>query len=110
MHIPERGTLYFTRGVTDPNYMERLEVYVSTTTRRPEDFHLVKSISIADHFNEQYVEEVDLSDFANKDVYVALAIKSEKLQGMLDLAGDAYEPTGNAFNYAIPGYGRRTLQ
>lgn len=83
MHIPQRGTLYFVRGVTDPNYVERLEVYVSTTTRRPEDFHLVKSVSIADHFNEQYVEEVDLSDFAGKDVYVALAVKSEKLQGML---------------------------
>ena len=41
MHIPQRGTLYFVRGVTDPNYVERLEVYVSTTTRRPEDFHLV---------------------------------------------------------------------
>lgn len=31
MHVPERGALYVERGVMDPSYVEKLDVYVSTS-------------------------------------------------------------------------------
>ena len=87
MHVPERGGLYIMRGVMDPSYVEKLDVYVSTQSRNVSDFHLVKQFSLADQFGELAVDEVDLSDFAGKDVYVALVCSSERMQGSLWLWG-----------------------
>lgn len=83
MHIPERGTLYIVRGVTDEAYVEKLDVYVSTRSRSIDDFHLVQSLTLADHFGEQTVDEVDLSDYADEDVYVALVAKSDRMQNAI---------------------------
>lgn len=87
MHVPERGGLYIMRGVMDPSYVEKLDVYVSTKSRNVSDFHLVKQFSLADQFGELAVDEVDLSDYAGKDVYVALVCSSERMQGSLWLWG-----------------------
>ena len=87
MHIPERGSLYVLRGVNDASSVEKLDIYVSTKSRNVSDFHLVKSFSLADQFGEMAVDETDLSDFAGKDVYVALVCKSERLQNALWLWG-----------------------
>ena len=87
MHVPERGGLYIMRGVMDPSYVEKLDVYVSTQSRNVSDFHLVKQFSLADQFGELAVDEVDLSDYAGKDVYVALVCSSERMQGSLWLWG-----------------------
>lgn len=87
MHIPERGSLYLVRGVTNPDCVERLDIMVSTKSRTLTDFHLVKTLTLADQFNEQAVDEIDLSDYANEDVYVAIVAKSEKLQNSIWLWG-----------------------
>lgn len=83
IHVPEKGTLFFTRGVTETTGIEDLEVLVSTKTSKKDDFHLVKRFSIADYFGEQHMEEVDLSQFAGKDIYVAFRVCSEKMQNDL---------------------------
>lgn len=85
MKVPEHGALFFTRGVTEMTCIEKLDVYVSTGSRAVEDFHLVKRFSFADSFGEMVAEEVDLSDFAGQEVYVALVCASDKLQGDLRL-------------------------
>lgn len=87
LHIPERGGLYIMRGVMYPSSVEKLDVYVSTQSRNISDFHLVKQFSLADQFGDMAVDEVDLSDFAGKDVYVALVCTSERMQGSLWLWG-----------------------
>lgn len=87
LHVPERGGLYILRGVMDPSYVEKLDVYVSTRSREVSDFHLVKQFSLADQFGAMAVDEVDLSDFADKDVYVALVCTSERMQSSLWLWG-----------------------
>lgn len=87
MHVPERGALYVERGVMDPSYVEKLDVYVSTKSRNVEDFHLVKQFSLADQFGSLALDEVDLSDFAGKDIYVALVCTSERMQYSLWLWG-----------------------
>lgn len=83
MHVPQRGALYIVRGVMSAETVEKLDVCVSTRSRDINDFHLVKSLTMADHIGEQAVDEVDLSDYAGQDVYVALVAKSEKLQNSL---------------------------
>lgn len=80
MKVPENGALYFVRGVTETTTVEDLDVYVSTTTRNVEDFHLVKRFSFADNFGVQVPEEVDLKEYAGKEIYVAFVCKSKKLQ------------------------------
>ena len=83
MKVPSRGALFFVRGVTDMTSVEQLDVYVSTRTREVEDFHLVKRFSFADNFGTAVPEEVDLSDYAGQEIYVALVCSSEKLQSNL---------------------------
>ena len=83
MLVPENGHFYFVRGVVEPTTVEQLEVYVSTHSRNIEDFHLVKQFSFADNFGTQVPEEVDLSDYAGQEIYIALVCKSEKLQSNL---------------------------
>lgn len=80
MKVPENGALYFIRGVTETTTVEDLDVYVSTTTRNVEDFHLLKRFSFADNFGVQVPEEVDLKEYAGKEIYVAFVCKSKKLQ------------------------------
>lgn len=84
-HIPERGMLYFQRGVNDEQYVEGLEVYVSTKTSAFEDFYLHKQFTFADNFGRQVYEEVDLSMYEGQDIYIAFRCNSEKLQGLLRL-------------------------
>lgn len=81
--VPEDGALYFLRGVTDASTMESLDVYVSTRSSRIDDFCLVERFSFGDYYNEQHLEECDLSQFAGQEVYIALRCSSEKLQGDL---------------------------
>lgn len=81
--VPENGRLYFMRGVTEMTTVEVLDVYVSTHSREQKDFHLIKHFSFADGFGEMVSEEVDLSDYAGKEVYVAFVCRSEKLQNNL---------------------------
>lgn len=83
MHIPARGALYLVRGVTDMSCVEKLDIMVSTRSRNIDDFHLVRQLTLADQFGEQAVDEIDLSDYAGEDVYVALVARSEKLQNSL---------------------------
>mgnify|MGYP002521916958 CR=1 FL=1 len=87
IHVPEKGTLFFTRGVMgDENggqYVENLEVFVSTKTNDLNDFHLVKRFSFADYLGEQHMEEVDLSQYAGKDIYLAFRVCSDKMQNDL---------------------------
>lgn len=83
MHVPERGAIYLVRGVTEMTCVEKLEIYVSTQTRAIDDFHLVRSLTLADNFGVQAVDEVDLSDYAGSDVYVAIVAKSDKLQNSI---------------------------
>jgi M6 family metalloprotease-like protein len=82
-HIPAHGAIYFSRGVTDISCVEGLEVYVSTRTSNLEDFVLYKKFSFADYISMQAYEEVDLSEFAGRDIYVAFRCCSEKLQNSL---------------------------
>ena len=87
IHVPEKGTLFFTRGVITQDggavCVENLDVLVSTKTNDINDFHVVKRFSFADYFGAQHMEEVDLSQFAGKDIYVAFRVCSEKLQNDL---------------------------
>ena len=85
MKVPENGALFFTRGVTDMTCVEKLDVYVSTASRAISDFHLVKRFSFADNFGEMVAEEVDLADYAGREVYVAFVVSSDKMQGDLRL-------------------------
>lgn len=82
-HIPENGALYFERGVNEENYVETVEIYVSTKTSDINDFYLHKRISIADNFGMKIWEEVDLSQYAGKDIYIAIRCCSENMQGLL---------------------------
>lgn len=83
MLVPENGHLYFVRGVIEQTTVENLDVYVSTHSRNIEDFHLVKQFSFADNFGYQTPEEVDLSQYAGQEIYVAFVCTSEKLQSSL---------------------------
>ncbi len=83
MVVPENGHLYFVRGVVEQTTVEKLDVYISTTSRNIEDFHLVKQFSFADNFGIQIPEEVDISDYAGQEVYIAFVCTSEKLQSNL---------------------------
>ena len=83
IHVPENGTLFFTRGVTEQTSIENLEVLVSTKSSKLADFNLVERLSFADDFGSQHMEEVDLSQYAGKDIYVAFRCCSEKMQGYL---------------------------
>lgn len=83
MHVPERGALYLVRGVTEMTCIEKLEIYISTQSRSIDDFHLVRSLTLADNFGVQAVDEVDISDYAGQDVYVAIVAKSDKLQNAI---------------------------
>jgi len=83
MHVPEHGALYVVRGVTSEDCVEKLDICVSTESREISDFHLVKSLTLADQFGIQAVDEIDLSEYAGKDVYVALVAKSDKMQNSL---------------------------
>ena len=87
IHVPEKGTLFFTRGVITQEGgaigVENLDVLVSTKTNDINDFHVVKRFSFADYFGAQHMEEVDLSQFAGKDIYVAFRVCSERLQNDL---------------------------
>lgn len=83
MLIPENGALFFMRGVAETTSVEQLDIYVSTRSRELKDFHLVKHFSFADRFGEQTAEEVGLSEYAGKEIYVAFVCRSEKLQANL---------------------------
>lgn len=80
IHVPENGTLFFSRGVTETTTVEDLEIYVSTKTSNIDDFFLLEKMSFADYFGEQHIEEVDLSRFAGQDIYIAFRCCSERLQ------------------------------
>lgn len=80
MLVPEKGSLFFMRGVVEMSTLEILDVYVSTHSRELKDFHLVKHFSFADNFGEMVPEEVDLSEYAGKEIYIAFVCRSEKLQ------------------------------
>ena len=80
IHVPENGTLFFSRGVAETTTVEDLEIYVSTKTSDIDDFFLIERMSFADYFSEQHIEEVDLSRFAGQDIYIAFRCCSEKLQ------------------------------
>lgn len=82
-HVPANGLLTFVRGVMNTSTVESLEVYVSTGERKVEDFVLHKQFSFADYFGNLAYEEVDLSAYAGKDVYLAFRCTSEKLQDAL---------------------------
>lgn len=82
-HVPENGALYFERGVVEENYVENLEIYVSTTTADIDQFYLHKRFSIADNFGRKTWDEVDLSQYAGKDIYIAFRCTSERMQGLL---------------------------
>lgn len=84
-HIPENGAIFFERGVEAENYIETLEVYVSTTSSNINDFYLHKRFSLADNFGKKIWEEVDLSQYAGQDIYIAFRCCSEKMQGLLRL-------------------------
>lgn len=83
MKVPENGALYFVRGVMESTTVEDLDVYISTESRDISDFHLLKRFSFADGFGEAVPEEVDLKDYAGKEVYIAFVCKSKKLQTSL---------------------------
>lgn len=82
-HVPENGTLFFTRGVSEQTSIENLEVLVSTKSSDLKDFNLVERFSFADFFAQQHIEEVDLSKYAGKDIYIAFRCCSDKMQGYL---------------------------
>lgn len=83
IHVPENGALFFTRGVTEETSIENLEVLVSTKTSKLQDFNLLERLSFADDFGNQHMEEVDLSQYAGKDIYIAFRCCSDKMQGYL---------------------------
>lgn len=83
IHVPQNGTLFFTRGIADETLIEGLEVYVSTKTSAKDDFVLTERFSFADQFGQQVMEEVDLSQYAGQDIYVAFRCTSERMQGDL---------------------------
>ena len=60
---------------------------MSATSRNVEDCPLVKQFSLADQLGALALDEVDLSDFAGKDIYVALVCTSERMQYSLWLWG-----------------------
>lgn len=84
-HIPNDGCLYIKRGINEEQYMEGLEVYVSTKSSNLKDFYLHKQFSFADKFGMEVYEEVDLSMYAGQDIYIALRCNSERSQGLLRL-------------------------
>lgn len=81
--VPENGVMFFTRGVADESAVESLDVLVSTKTSNINDFHVVERFSFADYFSQTHIEEVDLSQYAGKEIYIAFRCTSEKLQGDL---------------------------
>ena len=83
IHVPEHGTLFFTRGVSESTAIENLEVLVSTKSSNINDFNLHERLSFADHFSQQHMEEVDLSQYAGQDIYIAFRCCSDKMQGDL---------------------------
>lgn len=83
IHVPEHGTLFFTRGVSENTSIENLEVLVSTKTSNINDFNLHERLSFADYFYQQHMEEVDLSQYAGQDIYIAFRCCSDKMQGDL---------------------------
>ncbi len=83
IHVPEHGTLFFTRGVSETTSVEDLDVLVSTKSSVLNDFNLYEHLSFADYFSQQHMEEVDLSQFAGQDIYIAFRCCSEKMQGNL---------------------------
>lgn len=85
MLVPENGAFYFVRGVTEATTVEDLDVYISTQSKNIEDFHLLKRFSFADGFSQAVAEEVDLKEYAGKEIYLALVCKSKKLQTNLRL-------------------------
>lgn len=82
-HIPENGAIFFERGVTEENYIETLEIFVSTKSSNINDFYLHKRFSIADNFGRKVWEEVDLSQYAGQDIYIAFRCTSARSQGLL---------------------------
>ncbi len=56
---------------------------VSTKSSDLKDFNLVERFSFADFFAQQHIEEVDLSKYAGKDIYIAFRCCSDKMQGYL---------------------------
>ena len=83
IRVPERGALYITRGISGTTTVEDLEVYVSERTSDIDDFYLCSRLSFADYFDQQHMEEIDLSRYAGKDIYIALRCASAKLQNNL---------------------------
>ena len=83
IHVPEHGTLFFTRGVTESTSIENLDVLISTKTSNINDFNLLEHLSFADYFSQQHMEEIDLSYYAGQDVYIAFRCCSDKMQGDL---------------------------
>ena len=83
IHVPEHGTLFFTRGVSEQTAIENLEVLVSTKSSDLKDFHVHERLSFADYFYQQHMEEVDLSQYAGQDIYLAFRCCSDKMQGDL---------------------------
>lgn len=83
IHVPEHGTLFFTRGVSEQTAIENLEVLVSTKSSNIKDFNLHERLSFADYFYQQHMEEVDLSQYAGQDIYIAFRCCSDKMQGDL---------------------------
>lgn len=83
IHVPEHGTLFFTRGVSEQTAIENLEVLVSTKSSDLKDFNVHERLSFADYFYQQHMEEVDLSRYAGQDIYLAFRCCSDKMQGDL---------------------------
>lgn len=83
IHIPENGTLYILRGVSEASTIEKLDVYVSRNSSNINDFFLHEKLSFADNFNTIAVDEVSLAQYAGQDIYIALKCSSEKLQNNL---------------------------
>ena len=85
MLVPEHGSLYFMRGILDEGDVENLDIYISTKRSTLDDFVLYKRFSFADNYSIPVLEEVDLSEFAGKEIYVAFKCSSERLQSALYL-------------------------
>ncbi|MGN1264167.1 MAG: M6 family metalloprotease domain-containing protein, partial [Prevotella sp.] len=87
LHIPEHGTLYIMRGVSEASTIEKLDIYVSTKSSDINDFFIHEKLSFADNFNTIAIDEIDLSQYAGQDIYIALKCSSEKLQNNLWIWG-----------------------
>lgn len=85
LRVPQNGVLYFMRGILDEGDTQNLDVYVSTGTSSLEDFVLYKRFSFADNYATPVLEEVDLRDFAGKEIYVAFRCGTERLHSALYL-------------------------